>query len=286
MKRRLLRTALPFFALILSGALVLALVMAERDSKDPLTVAVTNFGSWVQVRIENLSDSQVFFFYASDHPEEWSPIPPGMPSNVFLGAGEVKLNQYRGPVRSGRYYMKIGYVPHKTPIERAIQKVAGFFNLKAGSNEARYVRSNEFEVHHGPAAGFQEHPQPPDVFSGAFIHRAEVHELRDVLSGFGPINVPPSPVPPFTQTLHITFPGEADLPYLISCLSDPSAYVREQAASALSMFSVSAHEAIPELTRVAENDPEEIVRQRAREALYNIRGYDGGFLAPGGRIER
>lgn len=123
------------------------------------------------------------------------------------------------------------------------------------------------------------------VHQPGLIHTAEVTGLEKVLPGESEIQEWIPKIPPFPQPLHIVFPTETDLPYLISCLSDPSPHVRAEAAAALSTFSVSAREAIPALTSVAENDSDENVRKRAKEALYNIRGYDRGFF-PAVEVEK
>lgn len=86
--------------------------------------------------------------------------------------------------------------------------------------------------------------------------------------------------PPLLGPGEIIFPTEVDLSHLIGALADPSAYVRAKAAAALSTFSVTAREAIPALTEVAENDPDPEVRKKAAEALLNIRGYDPSPFVP------
>ena len=61
--------------------------------------------------------------------------------------------------------------------------------------------------------------------------------------------------------------GESPLPALTASLRDESAPVRELAARTLSAMGALARNAMPELTRVAEEDKEQSVRRAAGEAL-------------------
>lgn len=61
---------------------------------------------------------------------------------------------------------------------------------------------------------------------------------------------------------------------LIACLSDPEASVRAFAVARLGAFRMAASDAVPRLKELARDDPNEQVRSRARDALYNIRLYD------------
>lgn len=275
-KRRLPRVAVGLIAGL--GLLLGLLALAGRGSNPPLVVTVVSEGAGVQVKVENPSPWPVTFFFVSDGNGEWNPMPDGLFRTITLDE-KVWTKEYSGPEKSGRYCVKVGYWHPPSPSQRFLQKVAGRLGMnRLWSRPPIYVESNEFEFQRGAIAGFREQPQLADAFSGAFIHQAEQDELREAFSGFASMENGPSPVPAFPQPLHIIFPGQADLPYLISCLSDPSAHVREQAAAALATFSLTASEAIPALTHVAEKDPDETVRQRAKEALYNIRGYDPGFI--------
>ena len=118
----------------------------------------------------------------------------------------------------------------------------------------------------GPPEGQENSLSRPDAEN--IRNRAVSVQVKRTPEGKESTPLPPPP--------HLVFPTEADLPYLIGCLSDPSAKVREDAARALGTFSVSAEEAIPALRAAAESDPDEKVREWAREALLNIRGLDAG----------
>jgi HEAT repeat protein len=68
------------------------------------------------------------------------------------------------------------------------------------------------------------------------------------------------------------FPVEKEpVPALIKALSDPNARVRQSAALALANENAAAKDAIPELERVAANDPDSSVRFGARCAAQLIR---------------
>jgi HEAT repeat protein len=62
--------------------------------------------------------------------------------------------------------------------------------------------------------------------------------------------------------------------HLIPCLRDADAKVRAHAAVKLGMMRVAAMDAVPVLKEVAKEDSDENVRSHAKDALYNIRGYD------------
>lgn len=64
------------------------------------------------------------------------------------------------------------------------------------------------------------------------------------------------------------------IPALIACLSDSEPMVRAAAATELARYRFSAMEAVPQLKILAQSDPDESVRFRAKEALYNIRLHD------------
>ncbi len=61
---------------------------------------------------------------------------------------------------------------------------------------------------------------------------------------------------------------------LIVELSSELPEIRLAAASELSRRSFSASEAVPALSKLAREDKDEQIRERAAEALRNIRGYD------------
>ena len=63
------------------------------------------------------------------------------------------------------------------------------------------------------------------------------------------------------------------LPMLLAELSSLSPQERAGAAAALGRLGFLASDAVPALTRIAEEDPDEGVRKAAGTALLNIRGY-------------
>lgn len=64
------------------------------------------------------------------------------------------------------------------------------------------------------------------------------------------------------------------IPVLNTCLHDSDPDVRAKAALQLGAYRMLAADAVPELKRLAFGDNNEIVRSRAKDALYNIRLYD------------
>jgi len=67
------------------------------------------------------------------------------------------------------------------------------------------------------------------------------------------------------------------IPELIEALRHPSSAVRGAAAVALGRYRHLALDAVPILKELQHDDPDEAVRRRAGDALYNIRLYDFGF---------
>jgi hypothetical protein len=77
--------------------------------------------------------------------------------------------------------------------------------------------------------------------------------------------------------LPIMAPVNYDLvPVLTACLNDLDAGVRAKAAEHLGAMRMSATAAVPKLKELMADDPDEVVQSRAKDALYNIRGYDFG----------
>lgn len=66
---------------------------------------------------------------------------------------------------------------------------------------------------------------------------------------------------------------ETLVPELMERLSAPFPETRKAAADLLGKQGFAAATAIPALKQLAQSDPEEEVRERAREALMNIRGF-------------
>jgi HEAT repeat protein len=66
------------------------------------------------------------------------------------------------------------------------------------------------------------------------------------------------------------------LPLLIACLHDSEARVRAEAALHLGTLGMPANDAVAVLKQVAFTDTNDLVRSRAKDALYNIRFYDFG----------
>ena len=66
------------------------------------------------------------------------------------------------------------------------------------------------------------------------------------------------------------------LPLLIACLNDSDPRIRADAALRLGALRMSAGDAVPALKQLAFTDINELVRSRAKDALYNIRFYDFG----------
>lgn len=64
------------------------------------------------------------------------------------------------------------------------------------------------------------------------------------------------------------------VPVLISCLQDLDPQVRAYAATQLGAHRMAAADAVPRLKSLAFNDSDDVVRSRAKDALYNIRLYD------------
>ena len=269
-------------ALVLVG--IILVVVDDGGSQLPLVLQVNNTPSVVTVTIENPSSStasiKVLEEYAgpSSKPPEASGAAVGRAwVTALVEAGRTWTNQFHLP-KEGWYRIRVQYQHIVSPIER-IQRMKWRFGRPVFERTIHEIVSAPFDVRKAGliAAESTERelgPIGPEEQSGLEKVSESFEEMRRTA------------VPPFPQPLHITFPTKADLPYLIQCLADPSAYVREEAAAALGTFSVSAEEAIPALMHAVENDPEENVRKRAQEALYNIRGYDGGLLLPATRIER
>ena len=69
-------------------------------------------------------------------------------------------------------------------------------------------------------------------------------------------------------------PNNERVSLLTGCLSDSDSRVRAHAALRLGSFRVAAIEAVPMLKQLAESDPDDVVRARVKDALYNIRMYD------------
>ncbi|MGZ8919374.1 MAG: HEAT repeat domain-containing protein [Limisphaerales bacterium] len=68
---------------------------------------------------------------------------------------------------------------------------------------------------------------------------------------------------------------EKDLvPLLTTCLADVDPRVRAFAALRLGSLSIAASDAVPALKHLAKMDSDELVRSRAKDALFNIRFYD------------
>lgn len=67
------------------------------------------------------------------------------------------------------------------------------------------------------------------------------------------------------------------LPLLAACLSDSDPRIRAEAIIQMGKLGMRAAEAVPLLKRILEEDPDETVRERAKDALHNIRGYDFPF---------
>jgi hypothetical protein len=67
------------------------------------------------------------------------------------------------------------------------------------------------------------------------------------------------------------------LPLLIACLNDPEPRIRARAALEVGSLRLAAGDAVPALKQLAFTDTNEVVRSRAKDALYNIRFYDFGF---------
>ncbi len=59
---------------------------------------------------------------------------------------------------------------------------------------------------------------------------------------------------------------------LLRELDDSSPLTRESAAAELGGMGLPAYDALPELRRLAQEDPDENVRRACREALFNVRG--------------
>ena len=66
------------------------------------------------------------------------------------------------------------------------------------------------------------------------------------------------------------------LPLLIACLHDSEARVRAEAALQLGALGMPANDAVAVLKQLAFTDTNDLVRSRAKDALYNIRFYDFG----------
>ncbi|HEV8543432.1 MAG TPA: HEAT repeat domain-containing protein [Verrucomicrobiae bacterium] len=64
----------------------------------------------------------------------------------------------------------------------------------------------------------------------------------------------------------------ATIPTLLTELDDPSPLVRESAAVELGELGVDAFDALPDLKRLARDDPDEEVRRASKTALFNVRG--------------
>jgi hypothetical protein len=80
------------------------------------------------------------------------------------------------------------------------------------------------------------------------------------------------------SVLRVVAPPQYDLvPILTACLNDSDAVVRAGAVEQLSAMRFKAAAAVPKLKELLSDDPDEVVQSRAKDALYNIRGYDFGF---------
>lgn len=69
-------------------------------------------------------------------------------------------------------------------------------------------------------------------------------------------------------------PDDSFIGALTACLSDSEPTIRAAAATELARYRFSAMEAVPQLKILAQSDPDESVRFRAKEALFNIRLHD------------
>jgi hypothetical protein len=72
----------------------------------------------------------------------------------------------------------------------------------------------------------------------------------------------------------LDLPTSELVPHLTACLNDREPRIRAFAATELGFISMAASEAVPVLKQLAEFDADERVRDRAKDALYNIRLYD------------
>ena len=64
------------------------------------------------------------------------------------------------------------------------------------------------------------------------------------------------------------------VPILTACLNDADPEIRAAATQQLSEMRLRASAAVPKLKELAKFDSDERVQSRAKDALYNIRGYD------------
>lgn len=70
-------------------------------------------------------------------------------------------------------------------------------------------------------------------------------------------------------------PAASDaVPVLNSCLQDPDPEVRASAVVQLGSYRMLAADSVPQLKLLAFGDDSDLVRSRAKDALYNIRLYD------------
>jgi len=86
---------------------------------------------------------------------------------------------------------------------------------------------------------------------------------------------PKTPTTPQHQTFSRVPPTQRSpqtLSNLLGELSDPSPVVRERAATDLGVLGPEAFDALPDLKRLAHDDPDEDVRRASRTAVFNVRG--------------
>jgi HEAT repeat protein len=85
--------------------------------------------------------------------------------------------------------------------------------------------------------------------------------------------------------VHPTPPSSQSVASLLGELSDPSPLVRERAATELGELGPTALEALPDLKRLASDDPDEEVRRASRFAVFNVRGGQSSPFSIGNGVD-
>lgn len=133
-------------------------------------------------------------------------------------------------------------------------------------------RPAKANVPHTEAAGVRFHSRshPSPLF---YEHNSSGHHMAAMLQR---LSDPDANVRLKTlEALEVLkLPENETVPLLITCLADVDPRVRASAALRLGSLSMAARDAVPALKHLAKMDSDELVRSRAKDALFNIRFYD------------
>ena len=126
-------------------------------------------------------------------------------------------------------------------------------------------------------------PMTENQMKGVELSISQIKPDKSSIAFQGKVETYDTPQSPYEMTFpeinlllaHPPF-SESAIPQLIECLDHPSAVIRAEAAFRLGTYRQAALDAAPALKKVAREDEDDLVRSRAKDALFNIRVYDFG----------